>query len=895
MPGVSMSGDRGRSGSSEAHSLFLTIAEQLDSGSGDPEEVIRSRPDLEPELRRLHRDWLAADFALQGLASSVCDDGVFDPVAESDLRVALQELRRNDFGDRYELAAEVGRGGMGVVLRVRDRVLDRDLAMKVLRSVKPHQLTRFAARFLTEAKILARLVHPGIVAIHEVGLDPQGALYFTMPLLSGRTLQEVLTASRERESKWSLLRVLDVLSRACDAVAFAHSRGVLHRDLKPANVMVGAFGEVHVMDWGLARSAQSLEVAGGVRIPATGATTLAGAVLGTPAYMAPEQATGSALLDGRCDVYALGAILYELLAGVRPYGDCDSITALRRLRAGPPEPIERHAPAADAELVAIAQRAMARDREQRYGSVEALAADLRAYREGRVVSAHGHGAWTEARKWIRRNRALAGALAAAAMALKIGLIVSLLLWSSAERERGNVLRLAQSRTLAELTERAVGLWPALPRNIAAMRTWRNDAARLVARLDPDPMTGETGLREQLAELQSRGPESDPATVWWESLLARLVGDIEELADPTAGLMGSGIGSAGFGIGRRLLDAERIERQMAVPEVVAAWRLAISQIADDPRFGGMQLAVQEGLVPLGRDPQTGLQEFAHLLSGDVPQRGPDGALRLEPASAIVLVLVPGGDFRMGSQVDDREAPNFALAMGKFEYPVHWRHLPAFFIGKHEVTESQWSRIDGHNPSYWVTEPGSQLLPVETITWFVADAVTRRVDLRLPTEAEWEYACRAGSTTEFFWGPEPSGVVRFGNVKDLDRWAYDPATDPTVKSIWYQYAAEPDAEQGSLRIEVHDGYRDLSPVGAKLPNAFGLFDVIGNVFEWCADELQAYPGAEGAPFPMPPVPRGQRVFRGGAYHRTSLRPGDRGYEDPNFAYRAIGVRAARSVDP
>src|SRR5688572_3374867 len=223
-------------------------------------------------------------------------------------------------------------------------------------------------------------------------------------------------------------------------MAFAHSRGVVHRDLKPANVMVGSFGETYVMDWGLARVAGHAEPTR-VRLTAHPAPsgagaeegearsphlTLAGSIVGTPAYMAPEQARGEIeAVDERSDIYAAGAMLYHLLAGHRPYAPPgvkrDALELLRAVSQGPPAPIvDRDAPP---ELVAVCEKAMARAPAARYASMRALAEDLQAYLEGRVVRAHRTGARAELVKWVGRNRLAAGALAAACALAVAGSIV----------------------------------------------------------------------------------------------------------------------------------------------------------------------------------------------------------------------------------------------------------------------------------------------------------------------------------------------------------------------------------------------------------------------------------------------------------------------------------------
>lgn len=300
---------------------------------------------------------------------------------------------------RYELGAEIARGGMGVVVRARDHNLNRELAVKL---VHPHLCDRPAVlrRFREEAEVLGRLQHPGVVPVHEVGTLPDGRPFFAMKLVAGRTLADLL-----KERQWGDLqlgRFLPVFEQICQTVAFAHSRGYLHRDLKPANVMVGAFGEVQVMDWGLAKlvADPSPDPQDEVRVPdppgdphatadhPAGSTdedrTTAGQAVGTPAYMPPEQARGeTARVGPPADVFALGGILAEVLTGRPPLtGTRDEV--LDAARSGRLDPAwERvRASGADPELIDLAVRCLQPDPADRPADAGALAKLVAAYRTG---------------------------------------------------------------------------------------------------------------------------------------------------------------------------------------------------------------------------------------------------------------------------------------------------------------------------------------------------------------------------------------------------------------------------------------------------------------------------------------------------------------------------------
>jgi eukaryotic-like serine/threonine-protein kinase len=280
-------------------------------------------------------------------------------------------------GTRYQLVSKLGQGGMGGVFQVEDQVLERQVALKVL-SIDDPQGT-LSARLLQEARIIARLEHPGIVPVHDAGVLPDGRPYYTMKLVQGQRLDAHVVAVT------TLTDRLRLFLRICDPVAFAHAHGVLHRDLKPSNVMVGPFGEVLVMDWGLSKLLHDPQQQ--KRASAAGETTdieppadrtAHGTVLGTPGYMAPEQAEANAVIDQRADIYSLGAILQFLLAGAVPL------------------------PRA---LDAIRKQAMNVDPSRRYHAVQELSADIQHFLDGAAVSAYPEGPLTRMWRWVRRNRA----------------------------------------------------------------------------------------------------------------------------------------------------------------------------------------------------------------------------------------------------------------------------------------------------------------------------------------------------------------------------------------------------------------------------------------------------------------------------------------------------------
>jgi serine/threonine-protein kinase len=282
-------------------------------------------------------------------------------------------------GDRYEIGDEIGRGGMGEILAARDNQIGRDVAIKRLRPdrTSPSSITRF----LREARIQGRLDHPAIPPVHELGLDTNGQPFFAMKKLSGTTLSEILRTP-ELRAKFPRQRLLRAFAEVCLAIEFAHTRGVLHRDLKPSNVLLGEFGEVYVLDWGVARISGDTEPELAIieRTSLGPDATASDVTLGTPGYMAPEQVTGDPPLDARADVYSLGCLLFEILAGaaLHPRGEAGMRSALRGVDARPSRIVDDVAP----ELDELCVRATALDRDSRIGSARELGDAVQRYLDG---------------------------------------------------------------------------------------------------------------------------------------------------------------------------------------------------------------------------------------------------------------------------------------------------------------------------------------------------------------------------------------------------------------------------------------------------------------------------------------------------------------------------------
>jgi formylglycine-generating enzyme required for sulfatase activity len=661
---------------------------------------------------------------------------------------------------RYRINKRLGQGGMGSVYLAQDTHLGRAVALKIP-DFEQHEAPEARRRFLEEARTAATLDHPYLCRVYETG-EIDGQLYLTMAYIEGQSLAALIG-----EDGWPQRQVAALVGKLALALQEAHRQKVIHRDLKPANVMIKTTGgrrEPVIVDFGLARRDN----------PQDQRLTRSGQVMGTLAYMAPEQIRGDLNEIGpACDIYALGVILYELLTGRLPFSGSGLAVAGKILTQAPLPP-SAHRSDTDPVLEAICLKAMAKAVGDRYASMAELAAAL------------------------------------------TGLIHSLSTSSA---------------------------------SIASVGSTGS----------PSPASGER-----------------PKTPGSDSLVHQFLGQLVE-NDPSLSPIPTPTPVASRS---SLLDC----RWPPWPLFVGAAVLGVLLLG-----GIIYLATDKGRITVAvNDPAT-------LKSGT----GPDStapAKRITNSIGMRLVLIPSGTFLMGTLDSDKDAD---------EKPQHRVRITLpFYLGVHEVTRGQFRRFvdetgyqteaekDGkgglgydeqakkskQDPKFNWLNPGFEQTdehPVLNVSWTDTVAFARWLSrkegrtYRLPTEAEWEYACRAGTTTRYQSGDDPEGLAAVGNV-----------ADGTAKQKFPEWQT----------IAAHDGEVFTAPVGQYHANGFGLHDMHGNVWEWCRDGFNEK--LTGGIDPVGVSSGRSWVMRGGCWHNSGFEclPANRGFSRTDSRGSGLGFRVA-----
>jgi eukaryotic-like serine/threonine-protein kinase len=433
----------------ELDEIVLAYLKAIDAGqSPDPQEILARHPEWHSELAAFFEDQERANqFSLPGLdlgnqaAAGTHPGTETAPDGPLPSTVAYQPESR----ERYTIIRFHAGGGIGDVYLAQDGDLGRQVALKEL---KPQfaDIPMFRARFLEEARITGQLEHPGIVPVHEVTKRAGDQKHFyTMRFIKGRTLAHAIKAyHRKREAGQAgpldLRELLNVFVGVCNAVAYAHSRGVIHRDLKPQNVALGDFGEALVLDWGLAKvlgekTGEDSQHPVTIEPEAERGETMSGQRIGTISYMSPEQAEGRIdLMDRRTDVYGLGAILYEILTGEPPFTGPQESVVLDRVQHAAVTPPHQSVPATSPALEAVCLKALAKKREDRYESAKDVAQEIEQWLGDEPVNAWREPRTTRLLRWARRHRTVVASVAALLVTAVVALAISTFLIANAQKE-----------------------------------------------------------------------------------------------------------------------------------------------------------------------------------------------------------------------------------------------------------------------------------------------------------------------------------------------------------------------------------------------------------------------------------------------------------------------------
>lgn len=733
----------------------------------------------------------------------------------------------------------LGEGGMGEVHRARDVVLGRDIAMKVLHD-RFSRDARMRARFLDEAQITAQLAHPSIPPVHTLGQLEDGRPFFTMKEVHGRTLADIV----DEGNTLSEQRRLEIFQRVCEAVAYAHARGVIHCDLKPLNVMVGAFGEVLVMDWGVAylvAPASSTEV-DEPPVHTTATTAEQREVAGTPAYMPPEQALADrARIGPASDVYALGVMLYELLAGQRPYhGGVPQLLFLAAQGIVPPIP-RREGSTVDDALEAIIAKAMRPDPADRYRDASALGEEVARWREGAMRREKAIAIVQEAEERLRGVEPL--------------------------RERARVLRDEAQRELAAL---APGVGPEIREAAWAKEDGARDAAqaaelgtaeveqKLEAALVHAPELKEA--RALLADLAyERHHQAEARRAWGAAALHEVrlraydVGKYEAYLGGRAKLtLATDVPAEAH-----LFRYVHLDRRLALEKVR---ELGSTPLVDvELPVGSYMLELHAAGRPAVRVPFALRRRTDCVFSRDGSQA--PTPIELPPEGEVLSdeVLVAAGWFCAGA--DPRETSGERTWVEAFVMqrdPVTFRALMPFLTSPEGEPYREGVLRDGLGlfhpdwPAVGISWEGAQAFA----SWLASRTGLR---WRLPYELEWEKAARGADGRLFPWGDaaEPS----FAHVRGGGRTPVRPAPVDAC---------------------VHD----VSP--------FGVRGMAGNVREWCADADVAVDSVH-APRRTPSGGLRRRIARGGSF-RLPLEAAQsmtRGSLAAGQGYLDVGVRLVRPL--
>lgn len=786
----------------EAVACYLQAV--ADGQAPDRQEYLARHPDLAPELAsylstRDRVDRWAASFrmAAQSMTATQADTAIIGTTH-------LPQPEPPSCVGNYEIHGEIARGGMGVVYKARQKRAGRWVALKMIHTGAWVSQTD-VQRFRNEAEIIGRLDHPHIVPIYDVG-ECDGRLFFSMKLLEGGSLaQQVESGAWPVTSPDVNRRAARLMAAVAGAVHHAHQRGVLHRDLKPSNILLerqaaGVSPPVpYITDFGLARC---LEI--------DSSLTQTGELVGTPSYMSPEQSRGRQReVTTSCDVYALGAVLYTLLAGRAPFRGETVLETLEMVKDREPAQPRTFNKLIHRDLETICLKAMAKSPSRRYATAGGLADDLRCWLQGEPIHARPVGAVERMAKWVRRHAAITALAASVLLVAALGLAGIVWKYLDAEEQKG----IAQGKE--QLAEQE-----------ADKATKARDFLLRILRIsETDSLGGNITSRQVLADVEQRIPIEFADQPELRAELEKAIGEVKRRIArqaPQAMIL-------------EVRGTVQLRSAAGVPKAVVPQAL----LNLDDRLT-LSADAQVQLVFVSDFHKERLKPGREVTINWTGCDPADSILERDDSVLMPFVRLPKATFYMGWDGTNKGVP--------------MELTEDFELAVHDVTQGQWQAVMGHNPSWHsrgggrrdnvrdVSDEELRLFPVEWVTWedtqrFLQKLNERESDrgyvYRLPTEAEWEYACREGATSE--------------EKCSYQFYIGQPSNDPTV--------AQTSFIGNAPWIEPPKGKYLGRPtrVGAYPPNRLGLYDLHGNVWQWCVGSA---PGAK------------DRVIRGGCFNSPSI---------------------------
>jgi len=857
-------------------------------------------------------------------------------LSQSRARPQAQVFREGDHIGDYQLVRWLGKGGMGQVWEAQQNSMGRRVALKLLlhahsdpKVIADFQREALAAARVHHPNLVCTYARGESRGIEWIAMELVPGSYSLRDTIEDLRLEEQLPEHYYRR----IARLVQEIARGMEA---AHRAGIIHRDLKPQNILLDEREHPKVADFGLARLVDASSVLTQGALAGTyyymspeqvrHATVLGPATdvysLGVVLY---ELLTLRRPFTGDSPPQIIDQILHaDAVDPCQLRSQCPRDLAQIALKAMNKEIGQRYA---SMEAFAddlgrhlrhepIAARPLGRsDRMRKWILRHPVASASLAISTMATVTIAGLAVYA----FAKASEATRSAIEAETAAL------------AAKEKAEDVQSLSVFQILEDLNEQADQLWPVSRALVPRYEDWIRRAGELIEGRPAHAAAGlpaQPGLMQHRADreqLRARALPADQDRVepahaaadarfrylavedaWWDTQYSHLIENLEALVDESGGgLATAGISERhGWGVPRRLSEALRIAELTVESEAArTAWSSALSAIATSPVYEqrilprGRRLGVIEGLLPIGPDPQTGLWEFAHAASGRIPERSADGRLVLSEESCIVLVLLPGARFAMGCQRNDPAAPNYDPEAAVMEGPVHEALAEAFLISKFELSQAQWERLTGSSPSLHSTEYNlkqaewdqlsktqqslfaadprakiTRMHPVEQVSWSDCSEQLPRTGLRLPSEVEWEYAARGGTSTPWWTGQSRESMS--GAASIADRSALQ------LGAVW------PDLQEWP---EFEDGHALHGPMGCTRANPLGLHEIIGNVWEWTADPLTYYTR------PNIPESNPRRILRGGCFVNGArlARSAARDNQEPHFRYLSIGVRPAMTL--